>query len=53
MKYCSSVWGLGSKNSLSGIFVLQKRALRTMTFTKLYKKDEIKGLYTYGHTKVY
>ena len=51
MIYCSSVWGLGSKNSLSSIFVSQKRAVRTMTFTKLYKKDKTTGLYTYGHTK--
>ena len=51
MIYCSSVWGLGSKSSLSGLFVSQKRAVRTMTFTKLYKKDKITGLYTYGHMK--
>ena len=49
--YCSSVWGLGSKNSLQNIFVSQKRAIRTMTFTKLYKKDKLSGIYTYGHTK--
>ena len=51
MVYCSNVWGLGSKNSLQNIFVSQKRAIRTMTFTKLYKKDATTGNYTYGHTK--
>ena len=51
MIYCSNVWGLGSKNSLQNIFVSQKRAIRTMTFTKLYKKDTTTGNYTYGHTK--
>ena len=51
MIYCSNVWGLGSKNSLNKIFISQKRAVRTMTFTKLYKKDNVTGVYTYGHTK--
>ena len=51
MVYCSNVWGLGSKSSLQSIFISQKRAIRTMTFTKLYKKDATTGSYTYGHTK--
>ena len=51
MVYCSNVWGLGSKNSLKCIFISQKRAIRTMSFIKLYKKDKINGTYTYGHTK--
>ena len=51
MIYCSNVWGLGSRNSLQSIFVSQKRAIRTMYFTKLYKKDSTTGNYTYGHTK--
>ena len=51
MIYCSNVWGLGSRNSLQSIFVSQKRAIRTMTFAKLYKKDATTGNYTYGHTK--
>ena len=51
MVYCSNVWGLGSKNSVQSIFISQKRAIRTMSFTKLYKKDATTGSYTYGHTK--
>ena len=51
MVYCSGVWGLGSKTSLNSIFLSQKRAVRIMSFTKLYKKDKLSGVYTYGHTK--
>ena len=51
MIYCSNVWGLGNKRSLGSIFISQKRAIRAMSFTKLYKKDKITGIYTYGHTK--
>lgn len=51
MVYCSGVWGLGSKISLNSIFLSQKRAIRIMSFTKLYKKDKLSGVYTYGHTK--
>ena len=52
MIYCSNVWGLGTKRSLNSIFISQKRAIRAMSFTKLYKKDKITGVYTYGHTKM-
>ena len=51
MIYCVSVWGLGNKASINAIFVSQKKALRAISFTKLYKKDKITGVYTYGHTK--
>ena len=30
LNYCSSVWGLGSKNSVSKIFISQKKAIRTL-----------------------
>ena len=30
LNYCSSVWGLGSKNSLEKLFVSQKRAVRAI-----------------------
>ena len=50
LNYCSSVWGFGSKNSLSSIFIAQKRAIRTIFFIKLYTKNE-NGEYTYGNTK--
>ena len=36
MIYCSNVWGLGTKRSLSSIFISQKTAIRAMSFTKLY-----------------
>ena len=48
MIYCSSVWGMGSKNSLFSIFVSQKGTVRNMTFTKLYKKDKT-TVYYLGH----
>ena len=51
MIYCVSVWGLGNKTSINSIFVSQKKALRAISFTKLYKKDKVTGVYTYGHTK--
>ena len=51
MIYCVCVWGLGNKTSINSIFVSQKKALRAISFTKLYKKDKITGTYTYGHTK--
>ena len=51
MIYCVGVWGLGNKASINSIFVSQKKALRAISFTKLYKKDKITGVYTYGHTK--
>ena len=49
--FCSSVWGLGSKNSLEKIFVAQKKALRAISFTNLYTIDKITKVYSYGHTK--
>ena len=49
--YCSNVWGLGSKSSIKTVFIAQKRAIRTIFFIKLAKKDETTGVYTYGHTK--
>ena len=30
LNYCSSVWGLGSKNSLEKLFISQKRAVRAI-----------------------
>ena len=51
MIYCVSVWGLGNKTSINSIFVSQKKALRAISSTKLYKKDKVTGVYTYGHTK--
>ena len=30
MNYCSSVWGLGSKNSISKLFTAQKKAIRAI-----------------------
>ena len=30
LNYCSSVWGLGSKNSLSKLFISQKKAIRAI-----------------------
>ena len=49
--FCSSIWGLGSKNSLEKIFVAQKKALRAISFTNLYTIDKITKVYSYGHTK--
>ena len=49
--YCSSIWGTGSKNSLRSIFVAQKKAVRAISFTKLYSKDDTTHEYSYGHTK--
>ena len=49
--FCSSIWGTGSKSSLQCIFVAQKKAIRAITFTRLYTKDEETHMYTYGHTK--
>ena len=49
--FCSTVWGTGSKNSLKKIFIAQKKAVRALTFTDLYKKDKTTQLYSYGHTK--
>ena len=37
--FCCSIWGIGSKNSLRDIFVAQKRAVRAISFTKLYTKN--------------
>ena len=51
LNYCSSVWGLGHKNSLRSIFIAQKRAIRTIFFVKLYTKNETSGEYSYGNTK--
>ena len=51
MIYCSSIWGLGSKSSLNNIFTAQKKAVRAISHTKLYYKDETTETYTYGHTK--
>ena len=51
MIYCVSVWGLGNKASINSIFVSQKKAIRAISLTKLYNKDKITGVYTYGHTK--
>ena len=30
LNYCSSIWGLGTKSSLSNIFLLQKKAVRAI-----------------------
>ena len=49
--FCCSIWGIGSKNSLRDIFVAQKRAVRAISFTKLYTKNEETQAYSYGHTK--
>jgi len=49
--YCSSIWGTGSKNSLSSIFIAQKKAVRAISFTNLYVKDKNTQEYSYGHTK--
>ena len=49
--FCSTVWGTGSKNSLTKIFTAQKKAIRAITFTKLYTKNKTTLRYSYGHTK--
>ena len=49
--FCCSVWGTGSKHSLRDIFVAQKKAVRAISFTKLYTKNEETQTYSYGHTK--
>ena len=49
--FCSYIWGTGSKCSLQSIFVAQKKAIRAVTFTKLFTKDNELQTYSYGHTK--
>ena len=49
--FCSVIWGVGSKCSLQNIFVAQKKALRAVTFTRLFTKDKDTQAYSYGHTK--
>ena len=49
--FCSYIWGTGSKYSLQNIFIAQKKAIRAITFTKLFTKDEKSQAYSYGHTK--
>jgi len=49
--FCSYIWGTGSKCSLQNIFVAQKKAIRAITFTKWFTKDEETQTYSYGHTK--
>ena len=45
------IWGTGSKSSIQSIFVAQKKAIRAITYTRLYTKDKDTLLYSYGHTK--
>ena len=49
--YCSTIWGTGSKHSLRSIFVAQKKAIRAISFTRLFTKNKETEEYTYGHTK--
>ena len=50
--FCSFIWGTGAKSSLQGIFVAQKKAIRAITYTRLYTKDRVTEMYSYGHTKL-
>ena len=50
--FCPSIWGMGSKNSISSIFIAQKKAIRALTFTKLFVKNKETDVYSYGHTKL-
>jgi len=49
--FCSFIWGSGSKSSLQKIFIAQKKAIRAITYTRLFTKDKDTLLYSYGHTK--
>ena len=47
LNYCSTVWGLGSKNSLNKLFVAQKKAIRAIH----YKLSPNSSANTPCHTK--
>ena len=51
INFCPTVWGTGPKHQLEKIFVAQKKAIRAITFTNLYTKDQNTNIYSYGHTK--
>ena len=51
LNYCSSVWGLGSNNSISKLFIAQKKAIRAIeNKCNVYFYDKVTGS-TPCHTK--
>ena len=50
--FCSSIWGTGSKPSLQSISVAQKKAIRAITFTRLFTKDKNTQLYSCIHMAI-
>ena len=51
LNYCSTVWGLGSKNSLIKLFVAQKKAIRSVHHKLNYQSSADNEVHTPCHTK--
>ena len=51
LNYCSSVWGMGSKNSLNKLFVAQKKAIRSVHYKFNFQPSVKNVINTPCHTK--
>ena len=51
LNYCSSVWGLGSKNSTNKLFIAQKKAIRSLRYKLSYRPPVNSAVNVHCHTK--